>query len=133
MTLVVDASVVVSALIDAGPEGTWAEQLLSSDDLASAHLMPSEVANILRRAAFAGDISQDSASLAHDDLLMLSMELFPYEPFARRVWELRNNLSAYDAWYVALAETLDSPLATLDLRLTRSPGLRCEFRTFESS
>ena len=130
MTLVVDASVVVSALIDSGPEGTWAEQLLSSDDLAAPHLMPVEAANILRLAALAGDVSQDSASMAHGDLLMLPVELFPYEPFAARVWELRASVTAYDAWYVALAELLGVPLATLDKRLTRAPGSRCEFRTF---
>ncbi len=129
MTLVIDASVVVAALIDNGPEGTWAEQMLSSDDLAAPHLMPVEAANILRLAARAGDISQDSASLAHGDLMALPVELFPYEPFASRVWELRMNVTAYDAWYVALAETLDSGLATLDRRLTLASGPRCEFRT----
>jgi len=129
VTLVVDASVVVAALIDNGPEGTWAEQMLSSDDLAAPHLMPVEAANILRLAARAGDISQDSASLAHGDLMALPVELFPYEPFAPRVWELRMNVTAYDAWYVALAETLDSGLATLDRRLTLASGPRCEFRT----
>jgi len=129
VTLVIDASVVVAALIDNGPEGTWAEQMLSSDDLAAPHLMPVEAANILRLAARAGDISQDSASLAHGDLMALPVELFPYEPFASRVWELRMNVTAYDAWYVALAETLDSGLATLDRRLTLASGPRCEFRT----
>ena len=129
MTLVVDASVVVAALIDSGVEGTWAEHLLASESLFVPHLMPVEAANILRLAARAGDISQDSASLAHGDLMALPVELFPYEPFAPRVWELRMNVTAYDAWYVALAETLDSGLATLDRRLTLASGPRCEFRT----
>ena len=61
-------------------------------------------------AALAGDISQDSASLAHADLLALPVELFPYEPVAIRVWDLRGNVTAYDAWYVALAEALGVPL-----------------------
>ena len=129
MTLVVDASVVVAALIDNGPEGMWAEQMLGSDDLAAPHLMPVEAANILRLAALSGDISQDSASLAHGDLMALPVELFPYEPFAPRVWELRRNVTAYDAWYVALAEALDSALATLDKRLILASGPRCAFRT----
>ena len=60
-------------------------------------------------------------------LLFLRIDLFPYGPFAARVWELRGNLTSYDAWYVALAETLDAQLATLDLRLSRSPGPRCLF------
>jgi predicted nucleic acid-binding protein len=129
MTLVLDASVVVAALIDSGPEGTWAEELLASDDLAAPHLMPVEAANILRLAALAGDVSQDSASMAHADLLALPVELFPYEPFAPRVWQLRAGVTAYDAWYVALAEELGVALATLDLRLARAPGPRCRFVT----
>jgi predicted nucleic acid-binding protein len=130
MTLVVDASVIVAALVDSGAEGAWAEEVVGSKDLAAPHLMPVEAANILRLAAQAGDISQDVASLAHTDLLALPVELFPYEPFAPRVWELRGSVTAYDAWYVALAEALGIGLATLDRRLTRAPGPRCEFSTF---
>jgi predicted nucleic acid-binding protein len=129
MTLVIDASVVVGALIDDGQDGAWAEQLLASGDLAAPHLMPAEATNILRIAAIRGDISRDSASLAHADLLALPVELFSYEPFAFRVWELRNSVTTYDAWYVALAESIAAPLATLDLRLARAPGPRCDFMT----
>ena len=131
MTLVVDASVVVAALTDSGPAGTWAADLLASDDLAAPHLMLVESANILRRAALAGMISDETASLAHSDLLSLAVELFPYEPFGRRVWELRAKVTAYDAWYVALAETLGIALATLDGGLVRASGPRCGFRTWD--
>lgn len=127
MTLVVDASLVVSALIDRGSTGTWAESLLASAPLCAPHLMPVEVASILRRAAGAGDISADVASMAHADLLDLRAELFPYAPFAARAWELRANVTTYDAWYVALAECLGATVATLDLRLARATGPRCEF------
>lgn len=127
MTLVADASVVAAALVDSGPDGTWAERLLESDELVAPHLMPAEVANILRRAARVGDISDDLASLAHADLLALPVELFPYEPLAGRVWELRATVTAYDAWYVALAEILNARLATLDLKLSRATGPRCAF------
>jgi predicted nucleic acid-binding protein len=127
VTLVVDASVVVAALIDPGRVGAWAESLLVSGPLAAPHLMPVEAANILRRSALAGDISEDVASLAHEDLVALRLEHFPYLPFASRVWELRPNLTTYDAWYVALAESLGARLATLDARLSRAPGTRCEF------
>ncbi len=54
------------------------------------------------------------------------MELFPFAPFAERVWALRENLTSYDAWYVALAEALDCPLVTLDRRLSRASGPVCE-------
>ena len=56
--------------------------------------------------------------------MMLVIELFPYAPFASRVWELRDNVSPYDAWYVALAESLQADLVTLDRRLTRAAGCR---------
>ena len=91
------------------------------------HLMPVEAANILRRAALAGDISADVASLAHTDLLDLRVEFFPYQPCAARVWELRDNATCYDGWYVAVAELLDAPLATLDGRLANCTGPRCQF------
>ena len=123
MTLVVDSSVVVAALIDHGPVGEWAEALLVSGPLAAPHLMPVEVANILRRSAISGDVSADIASLAHEDLRSLRLELFPYSLCASRVWELRSNVTAYDAWYVALAETLDAPMATLDIRLRTHRGI----------
>jgi predicted nucleic acid-binding protein len=127
VTAVVDASVVVAALIDDGPPGRWAEELLASTPLAAPHLMPVEAANILRRAALAGDVSDDIASLAHADLLAVGVELFPYELLAERIWELRGAVTAYDGWYVALAESLKAPLATLDARLARAPGPRCKF------
>ncbi|MGH7553669.1 MAG: type II toxin-antitoxin system VapC family toxin [Longimicrobiales bacterium] len=129
MTLVVDASLVVAGLVDSGPDGDWAEGVLGSDDLAAPHLLLAEVANILRRASLHAEISPETASLAHADLLALNVELFPYAPFANRVWELRRNVTAYDAWYVALAETLEAGLATLDAKLVSAAGPRCEFVT----
>ncbi|MGH9063188.1 MAG: type II toxin-antitoxin system VapC family toxin [Acidimicrobiales bacterium] len=127
--LVVDASMVVAALVDTGPAGTWAESLLGSDRLAAPHVMPAETANVLWRAAIAGDISADVASLAHADPLALRVELFPYHPFAPRVWALRANVTAYDGWYVALAESLGAALATVDTRLSHAPGPFCELET----
>lgn len=129
MSLVVDASVVVAALIDDGDDGRWAAAALRGQALTAPHHMPIEAANILRRASLAGDISRDAASLAHADLVQLRVELFPYGPLAERCWELRENVTVYDAAYVALAEQLDAPLTTLDLRLASSPGPRCAFLT----
>ncbi|MGI8816079.1 MAG: type II toxin-antitoxin system VapC family toxin [Pseudonocardia sp.] len=128
MTLVVDAGVVVAALVDDGPEGRWAESVLTSGPLAAPHQMPVEVTNILRRATLAGSLSSEIATLAHADLLRLRAELFSYEPMAHRVWELRSTVTSYDAWYVALAEELDAPLATVDRRLSRASGPRCHFQ-----
>lgn len=127
MTLVIDASMVVAGLIDSGTDGRWAEALLASDSLAAPHMMTAEAANILRRSAAAGAISAEQASLAHADLLDLRVEFFPHAPFATRIWELRENVTCYDAWYVAIAEALGAPLATLDARLANAPGPRCRF------
>jgi len=129
VTLVVDASVVVAGLVDAGPAGRWAEQLVADGGLVAPHLLVVEVANIVRRAELAGQVSPGIAALAHRDLLELAVALFPYEPFAERIWELRRNVTAYDAWYVALAEHLQVPLATLDRRLSSAAGPACAFAT----
>lgn len=82
---------------------------------------------MLRRAALAGDVSADSASLAHADLLELRIGLFAYDPFADCMWGLRDTITSCDGWHVALAESLDEPLATLDGRLAGSPVARCRF------
>jgi predicted nucleic acid-binding protein len=125
---VIDASLVVAALVDTGPDGQWAESELSDGPLAAPHLLLVEVANILRRAVRARAIAEEVGALAHNDLLALDVELFPYEPVAARAWELRKTITSYDAWYVALSEQLGVPLATLDRKLSRSPGPRCTFR-----
>jgi predicted nucleic acid-binding protein len=90
MTVVVDASVVVAGLASADATGKWAEFVLAGEPLAAPHLMPVEAASILHRAELAGEISADTASLAHADLRRLRVEYFPYDPFAERIWELRS-------------------------------------------
>ena len=129
MTVVVDASTVVAALLDTGPVGRWAESVIAAGALAAPHFMPVEVANILRRSVLAKNVSGEIGARAHRNVLDLRVELFPYEPFATRVWELRANITAYDAWYVAVAETFDAQLATLDRALVRASGPRCDFAT----
>lgn len=127
MTLVVDASAAVALLVDDGSDGEWANAMLAGQILVAPHLMLAEAANILRRAIHAGTLSADVATLGHADLVRLRVDLFPYEPFADRIWQLRENVTAYDAWYVALAEFLDVPLVTLDRRLARAHGPTCRF------
>ena len=61
--------------------------------------------------------------------MQLSLELFDFDPFAERVWELRHSITSYDAWYVAVAEALKLPLATLDARLSKAKGVTCDFLT----
>ena len=129
MTSVTDASVLVAALVDSGPEGKWAEFAIGQGPLAAPELALVEVSNILRRLEQRAGISRIEATTAHINLLRLELELFPFAPFAERIWALRGNLTSYDAWYVAVAEALDCPLLTLDRRLSRASGPTCEIIT----
>ncbi len=129
MTKVVDASVVVAALVDLGPEGAWSEETVAEGSLIAPELVLVEASNVLRRLERSREISEIEAALAHNSLLRLELELFPFAPFAERVWELRKNLTSYDAWYVAMAESFDCPLATLDRKLSRASGPKCEIVT----
>ena len=126
MTVVVDSSVLVESLVDVSSEGGWARFALAADARAAPELALAEATNVLRRLELAGDISRLEATSAHRDLLRLDLELFPFAPYAERVWALRGNLTCYDAWYVAVAEALDCPLMTLDRRLGRASGPTCE-------
>ncbi len=127
MTVIVDASVLVAALVDSGREGQWAETLIAEGPLTAPELALAESSNILRRLERAGKLSLLEANSAHRDLLRLDIALFAFAPFAGRIWELRSNLSSYDAWYVAMAEAFDCPLATLDRKLSRATGTACSF------
>ena len=129
MTVVADASVLVAALVDSGREGKWAESAVTEGSLAGPELVLAEASNILRRLERSGEISRLEANSAHRDLLRLDVELFPFAPFADRVWALRSNLTSYDAWYVALAEAFGCPLMTLDRKLSRATGPTCDIVT----
>lgn len=123
--LVCDASAVVTVLLDSGEGGAWLAWRLASAELCAPALLLFECSNVIRRHEISELISPDQAAQAHADLLDLPIDLFPYEPLAQRVWQLRHNLTSYDAAYVALAEALDIPLITLDQRLAEAPGIGC--------
>jgi predicted nucleic acid-binding protein len=127
--LVCDASAVVTALLDSGATGTWMASRFVGAALFAPALMQFECSNIIRRHEMSGLISADYAAQAHLDLLELAVELWPYEALAERIWQLRANLTSYDAGYVALAETIDAPLVTLDRRIRRAPGISCTVDT----
>lgn len=126
LSAVCDASAVVALLLDDGPDGRWAADALSGASLLAPSLVMFESSNIIRRHEMAGLVSPDQAVQAHVGLLDLSIEQWPYELLGRRVWELRMNLSSYDASYVTVAELSDAPLVTLDRRISRAPDLRCD-------
>ncbi len=127
--VVVDSSALVAMLTDAGATGDWVASTLERRPLAAPELVMFETANILRRHQLAGRLAPVEATLAHQDLQSLPMQLWPYLPLAGRAWELRETLTAYDASYVALAELLDGSLVTLDARLARASGPQCQILT----
>jgi len=127
MTIVIDASVIVAALIDTGGDGIWAESVIADQTLLAPELAMVEATNILRRLELAKELSAAESGLAQKDLMRLDIQLFPFHPFAERVWALRKNITSYDAWYVALAEALECSLATLDTKLKNASGTKCSF------
>lgn len=119
--IVVDASAALSALLNAGP----ARGALSDEQLHVPHLIDYEVSGGLRRRVITGRMNPDAGWNALDTWRRLGMTRYPVFAMLARVWELRDNLSPYDASYVALAELLGCSLLTADGRLSRAPGLRC--------
>jgi predicted nucleic acid-binding protein len=123
--LVVDASVVAPAVADSGDEGARIRHRLRGESLAGPDVLRVEAMSVIRRAAVNGSLSAAQARRAVDDLLDIPLVVYPATPLLRRAWSLRNNLTPYDACYVALAEALGCPLLTADARLANAPGSRC--------
>jgi predicted nucleic acid-binding protein len=128
-SFVCDASALAALLLDSGPDGQWVAHTIDSGDITAPTLVTYETANVIRKHELSGQISADQAAQAHADLLDLAIELWPYDILASRAWELRQNLSIYDATYVALAEITDLILVTLDKRLAKAPGTKCRIAT----
>jgi predicted nucleic acid-binding protein len=125
--IVVDASIIVSALITDTDEGERTRLRLGAEDaICAPEIVDLEVANAWRRDLRTGRLSGDRAQRALDDLATMRLVRMPHRPLMPRIWELRHNLSPYDAAYVALAEALDATLLTVDGRSTRAPALRCK-------
>lgn len=123
---VVDASVLVDALVVAGPSGDAARAALRGRAvLPVPAIFGAEVVSALRAMVRHGDLGLSRASAAVVQLGTTRTVQYAFEPFADRVWRLRDNLTVYDAWYVALAERLGLPLVTADERLVASPGPEC--------
>lgn len=128
--IVVDASVLATALAVEGDDGDRTRQrLLSATELHAPHLVDLEVVSVLRRRQQTGDLGGPQALLALAALRDLPMVRYPHFPLVPRIWELRSNLTPYDAAYVALAEALGCPLVTGDRRISRATGVRCEVET----
>lgn len=128
--LVVDTSAVVETLAGRAPAGELVRRLAEDGDLHAPHLLDVEVLHVLRRLTRVGALNEDRAHDARSDFAELAIVRYPHEPLADRVWELRENLTAYDAVFVALAEALGAPLVTCDARLASASGVRAGIELF---
>jgi predicted nucleic acid-binding protein len=119
--IVADASAVVAALLHNGP----ARRVLATATVHAPHLLDVEVMSVLRRLNLAGTLTEVDIESCLSAFQAMGIRRSGHRPLLARVWLLRHNLSAYDATYVSLAETLGCPLLTADRRLAAAPGLEC--------
>jgi predicted nucleic acid-binding protein len=130
--IVVDASVLANALADDHDEGRAARLALTGrGSLAAPDLIDVETVAVFRKRWLAGDLTGRRFSAAVNDLEDLELDRYPTLALMRRAYELRANVTAYDATYVALAERLDCPLLTADVRLASAPGIRCHIEVLD--
>lgn len=121
----VDASVVAPALADDGDDGERARERLRGERLLAPELLDLEVISALRRSLASGNLDSRRARFALDDFVSLDIGRVGHRGLIERVWQLRENVTPYDAAYVALAEALALVLVTADSALARAPGPRC--------
>lgn len=123
--IVVDASVVATALLDDDTDGAAIRDRLRQSPLCAPEIIDLEVLSVIRRLLANDQVTTRRADQATMDLIDLRLQRAPHRPLLGRCWDLRHNLSPYDAAYVALAEALDTTLLTSDERLARAPGPSC--------
>lgn len=124
---VVDASLYADALTAATPTGVAARRVLRTKVRWHAPaILPAEVLSAVRGLVLGGDLGESQANRARRRLTASRLSLHAFVPYAERVWELRENLTVYDGWYVAVAEALGTTLVTTDARLATASGVRCE-------
>jgi predicted nucleic acid-binding protein len=131
--IVLDASSAVAVLLNLGASASGIRERMDRADegLHVPHLFEVEVVNVLRRYALSGALSAQRARLALNRLLAMRVTRYPHTALLPRIWELKDNVTACDAAYVALAETLEAPLITRDERLSRAPGIRTAVELYE--
>ena len=121
------------ALGDDGPDGAQARERLRGEELAAPHLVDVEVTSVLRRSVLTGAMTGQRAGQALQDLTDLAIERVAHTTLLPRVWELRDNLTPYDACYVAVAELFHAPLLTYDAKMAGAPGALCTFEVFSAT
>ena len=128
--IVVDASALVDLLLDDGLKGSWVRNELAGRDVLHApQLIDYETVAVTRTKIVRDEITVDRAQGAITDFVALRIRRYPPRAFLSRTLELRDTITSYDAFYVALAETLNCPLVTTDLRLARTHGHDAEIRS----
>ena len=130
--IVVDASVVAPALADDDADGERARSRLQGERLAAPEVLDLDVVSVIRKAFLIGALTRRRAGSALADLVDLDLERVSHRRMLARIWELHENLTPYDAAYVALAETIDATLVTADTRLSQAPGPRCTIEYLRS-
>ena len=130
--IVVDTSAIIAALIGRPNVRGLTERIRSDGDLHAPHLVDVEFQHALWRLVVSGAISDDRAADARVDFAELAVLRYPHVSLAGRMWELRHNVTAYDAAFVALAEALEVPLVTCDARLARAPSHKASVEVFPS-
>lgn len=129
--IVVDASAVLEVLLRTQAARPIETRLFESrETLHAPHLIDVEVAQVLRRFAISGEAGAERCRVALADLMDFPVSRYPHDFLLPRIWELRSNLTAYDATYVALAEALDAPLVTRDQKLANAPGHHARIELF---
>lgn len=130
--IVLDASAVVSILFNSGPDAEPIRERIESpgESIHVPHLLDIEVLHVLRRQTLRGPLAGKRAATGLQDLENIKMTRYYHAPLLGRIWDLRENVTAYDAAYVALAEALDAPLVTMDERLARAPGNRANVELY---
>jgi len=130
--IVVDASVLANVVADDGDDGSLARAALRGEEVAAPDLVDAETVSVLRKRWLADDLTTRRFRRAIDDLADLAVTRYPTLPLMPRAFELRTNVTPYDAAYIGLAEALECPLLTGDARLAGAPGPRCEVRLLRS-
>lgn len=129
---IVDTSAALAALTATDPAPGLVERLAQDGDLHTPHLIDIEILHALRRMTMTGELSEERAADARTDFAELALTRYPHQPLSDRIWTLRHNLTAYDATFVALAETLDAPLVTCDAGLATAPAHDASIELFRA-
>lgn len=131
--MIVDAGVLLVALSDDGPDGDVVRRRLHGETLVAPHLVDLELLSAWRRLHRVGQLDDRRVALAVDDLRALPLRRVTHLPFLDRCWDLRHNVTPYDAAYVAVAEAFGDVLLTADVRLANAPGIRCDVEVLSAA